>query len=234
MRFHTIIPTAVGAISLFLTSASFGQGPVGDQVKVKFDQPVMVGSHTLQPGDYLVKQATSASNPRVLEFTNDNGTQLFCTVTAIPILQNIAPSETKVVLDDEAGGVARLRRIWVRGRNYGYEIPGNGAAATQVAASAGTLEGRYTAEAAPNAERAAEPAPTPQPRQEARAETPPPAPAPQPETPAPQPETPAPAPTPEKLPATALGWADLALAGLSMVTAGLLLYWRASRTAESR
>src|ERR1051326_2019382 len=95
------------ALGLVFSHTSFGQGPVGDEVMVTFDQTVQVGSHALPAGKYTIRQVTSASNPRVLEFTSDNGTKLEATVAAVPILQNTPPSKTRVILDNE-GGTARL------------------------------------------------------------------------------------------------------------------------------
>src|SRR3954464_14232789 len=115
MNQKTFIPATVAFVSSALALAVFAQGPVGDEVKVTFDRSVQVGSHTLAAGDYLIRQVTSASNPRVLEFRSDDGAKLDATVTAIPVLQNTPPTETKVILQDEGGG-ARLSRIWVQGK----------------------------------------------------------------------------------------------------------------------
>jgi len=219
------------------TTSCFAQGPVGDEVVVTFDRQVQVGSQTLSPGKYTIRQVTSASNPRVLEFTSDNGTKLDATVTAIPVLQNTPPSETKVILDDEHGA-ARLARIWVQGKSYGYEFPGS-ATSTGTTTTAGvTLEGRYVAQAqttpapAPVAQTTPPPAAPParavEPERPAAppaeiAQTRPPEPAPAP-TPAPAPETPASAVT--GIPSTALGWLPITLIGLLMAASGLFLYWR--------
>src|ERR1051326_8651899 len=154
------------ALGLILSHTSFGQGPVGDEVMVTFDQTVQVGSHSLPAGKYTIRQVTSASNPRVLEFTSHNGTKLDATVAAIPILQNTPPSKTRVILDDE-GGVHRLARIWVQGKSYGYEFPGKGNA-NAVASSVG-LQGTFVAQTAPRTasavaeERTPPPASTPAP-----------------------------------------------------------------------
>src|SRR5438128_11012279 len=117
MNQKTIIPAAIAFVTSAMALALFAQGPVGDQVLVTCDRPVQVGSQTLAAGDYLIKQVTSASNPRVLEFRSDNGNKLEATVTAIPLLQNTPPSVTNVLLQDEGGG-ARLSRIWVQGKSY--------------------------------------------------------------------------------------------------------------------
>ena len=96
MNQKTIIPVAIAFVTSAVALVVFGQGPAGDQVLVTFDRPVQVGSRTLAAGDYLVKQVTSVSNPRVLEFLTDNGKKLEATVSATPVLQNTPPSETKV------------------------------------------------------------------------------------------------------------------------------------------
>jgi len=239
------------AFSLVSTHASFGQGPVGDEVIVTFDRTVQVGSHSLPAGKYTIRQVTSASNPRVLEFTSDNGTKLDATVAAIPILQNTPPSKTRVILDDE-GGSPRVARIWVQGKSYGYEFPGKGNATRTVASSVG-LQGTFTAQAPPAV---AQTVPTPAPpvtqsappadsavvAQNRPAETP--APAPQPPqseaAPAPSAQTPPPsqsadrsatqsasAPnTTREVPTTALGWMQVALLGMALASVGAFLFWR--------
>jgi hypothetical protein len=221
----------------FLTSAflafsfvgtAIAQGPVGDTVMVNFDRPVQVGSYTLGPGEYTVRQITSASNPRVLEFTSDHGTRLEATVTAIPIMQNTPPGETEVILQDEGGG-ARLHRIWVQGKTYGYEIPGQVAAAPRP--STLNLQARFDAAPAPVVAQAAPPPPArEEPPADAQTRLPePPKSEPQQIAEAtPPPAPPEPPPPPPAVPATALGWANLLLVGLSVATAGLFLYRRAA------
>ena len=138
MNCKYVITITLAIVSMGLPNAVRAQGPAGDEIQVTLDRAVQVGSQTLPAGSYTIRQVTSASNPRVLEFTSENGTKLDASVTAIPILQNTPPSETKVILDDE-GGVARLARIWVQGKNYGYEFPGTAMPAAQAAASSARL-----------------------------------------------------------------------------------------------
>jgi hypothetical protein len=206
-------------LALSFNSAVWAQGPVGDEVVVSFNKPVQVGSHTLSAGEYTVRQLTSASNPRVLEFTSNHGTKLEATVTAIPIMQNTPPSETKVIFEEEGGGTPVLHRIWVQGKTYGYEFPGKAVAAPPAPTVALNLQASFEAPPPPVQAQV-----TPAPRREEPvvvAQAPPPPPPP----PAPAPETPAPAPPPV-VPATALGWGDILLAGLSLTGIGLFLYRR--------
>lgn len=240
--------SAVLTIALVaLTQVAFPQGPVGDEVKVTFDRAVLVGSHTLPAGDYTVRQVSSASNPRVLEFTSNHGTKLDATVTAIPVLQNTPPTQTKVILDNE-GSSPRLSRIWVQGKSYGYEFPGESLSAKQ-SASAINLEGRFTP-APVSAQTASAPVPVatvspaqsqntmvaqqrpsetpvaqvPQPPREPQAVLQAPAAPPAQEAVTAQAET-----TPD-IPATALGWVQIALLGLATAGAGFFLLWRVNRS----
>jgi hypothetical protein len=218
--FHTFIGLGI------LTGLAFAQGPVGDEIVVTLDRAAMVGSHTLNAGEYTIRQVTSASNPRVLQFTSDHGTKLEATVTAIPIFQTIPAAENRVVLDNE-GATPRLDRIWIQGKNYGYEFPGK-AMAGATAASTDTglrMEARFDV---PPAQPAAEvarnepaPAPAPAPREE------PAAPAPEPTSQAapaqPEQTPPAAEPAPATLPQTSLGLGNVLLTGLALLAiAGIL------------
>ena len=240
------------ALGLVFSHASFGQGPVGDEVMVTFDQTVQVGSQSLPAGKYTIRQVTSASNPRVLEFTSNHGTKLDATVAAVPILQNTPPSKTRVILDDEGGSV-RLDKIWVQGKSYGYQFPGHGSV---IEANRIALEGTFAAQAPPSApaiaregtpEPAAVPAPAAQTApleenavvaQNRPAEAP--APPQQSQTASPaQTQTPSTKSSDQStasqdrarnpardVPATALDWMQLALLGMALASAGGLLYWR--------
>jgi len=225
---HTLfsIPAKICLPALVLTIAAFSQGPVGDTVMVNLDRPVHVGSSTLAPGDYTIREIGTASNARVLEFTSDKGTKMEATATAIPVVQNAPPGQTKLILKTE-GGEARLSRIWVQGKTYGYEFPGE-ATGTATASAGLAMQGQYqpaivAAAAPPPPAPAPEPAEAtpPDPQPEAVAEQTPPPPAPQAE--------PAPAPEPP-MPATSLGWADTLAAALVLTLSGALLYRRTVRS----
>jgi hypothetical protein len=222
--------------SIFITGYAVAQGPITTTVKVKLDRPTLVGSNTLAPGDYTVRQVTSANNARVLEFTTNRGTKLAATVTAIPYLQNTPPSQTKVIYDNE-GAQPRIARILVQGKDYGYEFPKEFVPARPAVAA--SMQFRYespndvvaaaTPAPAPVAQAApAEPAAAPAPEPQVVAQNQPaPAPVKQVEPPAAPPD---PAPNAERqaptVPATALGWADLLMAGLACTAIGLLLLRR--------
>jgi len=222
--FHTFIGLGI------LTGLAFAQGPVGDEIVVTLDRAAMVGSHTLNAGEYTIRQVTSASNPRVLQFTSDHGTKLEATVTAIPIFQNNPPAENRVILDNE-GATPRLDRIWIQGKNYGYEFPGKGmAGATAASTDSGLrMEARFDTPAAQPAaevarnEPAPTPAPAPAPREEAPASAPAPEPTPQAAPAQPEQTTPAAEPAPATLPQTSLGLGNVLLTGVALLAiAGIL------------
>lgn len=98
------------------------QGPIGTTVNMKLDRNAMVGSQSLPAGEYTIRTLNSASNPRVLEFATNKGTKVVATVTALPLLQNTPPDETKVVFDNE-GVQPRIAKILVQGKDYGYQFP---------------------------------------------------------------------------------------------------------------
>lgn len=218
-------------ITVACAAAAYGQGPAGDEIRVTFDRSVQVGHETLAPGDYTIRQVTSASNPRVLSFTSKASSKVEATVAAIPIMQNIAPPETKVEIQDEGGG-ARLARIWVQGKNYGYEFPGMATtAAQQQPATVARLEGSFAPQAADRAAPAQPEPAAPAPQAEARPMEPAPAPPPPaPEVAQANPEpTPAPTPAPQAtpdVPATDLGWGNLMVAGAGLAAFGALLMFR--------
>ena len=48
--------------------------------------------------------------------------KLETTAMAIPALDNRSPSETKLILD-HVGNDYYLNKIWIQGKDYGYEFP---------------------------------------------------------------------------------------------------------------
>lgn len=223
-------PVAMAAVSSVFAFGLFAQGPVGDEVKVTFDRAVQVGSQTLPAGDYTIRQVTSASNPRVLEFMTSQDNKLVATVTAIPVMQNTPPSETKVILQDEGGG-ARLSRIWVQGKTYGYGFPGQAMAASQSTMASAQLSGSYAAAptAVASADRVVDTPPSAA-VETPTAATPAPTPTPAVEAPVPQPasDTVSPPVTPD-IPATGLGWVEAMAFGLTLASLGMFLYRREAR-----
>jgi hypothetical protein len=232
----------------FLTATvGIAQGPLYDRVNVTLPYPVTVNGTVLQPGDYEIRQHEStAGGSRVVHFFKDGGMKLETTAMAIPTLDNRTPEQTKLVLD-RFGSDYYLNKIWVQGKDYGYEfpIPDNVRMRENERTAAASVTGTYQAAPSTTTETAQSTATTTERTEIARA-TPPPEPAPAPApaeaapepapTPAPQAEaTPAPAPTPapepavaadrpaRTMPATAGDWMNLLLGGGLLASSGLAL-----------
>jgi hypothetical protein len=213
------------SLSFFAVSAALAQGPLYDRIEVNLPYPVTVNGTVLQPGEYEIRQHEDAGGSRVLHFFKDSGMKLETTAMAIPALDNKTPEKTKLELD-HFGNDYYLNKIWVQGKNYGYEFPiPPSVRKREQERSPAAVVAQYQPAPAPST------APSPAP--ETAQVTPPPAPQAQPE-PAPAPEPP-PAPkveqapsqvpaTPEPvMPATAANWLNLVLGGLFLSGSGLAL-----------
>jgi hypothetical protein len=108
------------AISATTVSA---QGPLYDKVLVNLPYTVTIGNHTLQPGEYQIRQMDSPGGAnRVLLIYSDNGMKFETSAMTIPALDNRTPEDTKVVLH-HFGPDYYFDKIWIQGKNYGYEFP---------------------------------------------------------------------------------------------------------------
>jgi len=228
--------TFVLTIGVLAASAVFAQGPLYDKVEVSLPYPVSVNGTTLQPGDYVIRQHDSAAGgSRVLHFFSDQGLKLETTAMAIPTVDNRTPEQTKLVLD-HIGSDYYLNKIWVQGKDYGYEfpIPPNIRMREQERNAPATVIGRYEAAPAPTVAQntreqseqkveqkveerteVAVAAPPPPPPAPEAAPAPEPAPAPQ--------AAPAPEPAPRTMPSTAGNWLNLLLGGGLLTSSGLAL-----------
>src|SRR3989442_2347032 len=136
----------------FLTaSIALAQGPLYDKVEVSLPYPVSVNGAVLQPGDYVIREHESAAGgSRVLHFFSNQGLKLETTAMAIPALDNRTPRETKLVVE-HLGPDYYLNKIWVQGKDYGYEfpIPPNIRLREQERNAPATVVARYEATPAP-------------------------------------------------------------------------------------
>jgi hypothetical protein len=214
----------------------------------------MVGNQRIEAGEYLIRQLPSASNPRILEFSSNNGTKVQATIASWAALDNLNRHDTKVELDS-ANGAQYVRRVWVAGQAYGYVLPApNNNMGTQEASNQGgvRLTGSYrpqqveTAQARqtpPPATTQPEPTPapatpppattenrtTPRATDNADAQAATPAPTPAPATPPPATEqettTASQTATPRTtMPATAANWSGAFMGGLLILGAGLFIH----------
>jgi hypothetical protein len=230
------------ALGFLTASVGIAQGPLYDRVLVNLPYPVSVNGTVLQPGEYEIRQHEStAGGSRIVHFFRDGGMKLETTAMAIPALDNRTPEETKLVLD-RFGSDYYLNKIWVQGKDYGYEFPipdsvrlrenermaSTNITATYQGPATTTTETAQSTTTETTTTETAQATPPPEPAPAPAEAAPAPAPAAQAEvTPAPAPET-TPAPMAadrpaQTMPATAGNWLNLLLGGGLLTGSGLAL-----------
>jgi hypothetical protein len=93
-----------------------------DVVKVNLPYVVVVGEKTIQPGDYMIKELPSQSKTGVLTFYGDNGMKFETSAMTIPTYDPQTLEKSEVTLH-HIGNDYYFDKMWVQGKNYGYEIP---------------------------------------------------------------------------------------------------------------
>jgi hypothetical protein len=97
--------------------------PLDDRVIVDMPYTTTVGNKTLQPGEYVIQRLHSQSGSgRVLLIYSDNGMKFETSTMSIPVLDLNTARDTKIVLS-KIGDDYYYDKIWVQGKQYGYEIP---------------------------------------------------------------------------------------------------------------
>jgi len=236
---------AAGAMALALTVVPSAQAQMGDVVKVNMPYTVTLGEKTLPPGDYEIRQLRDlGGGSRVLLIYSDKGMKFEAMAMTIPTLDLKTPEDTKVVLG-HLGNDYYFDKIWVQGKNYGYEFvmpksirerqTETSIAARSTSTSTTTNETTVASNEKTETQEAVktepvpvqtpvEPEPIPTPVPEV-AEAPVPTPTPVPDSSAdrsvdePKSETPA----RESMPATSAGWLTLLLASGGLFGAGMTL-----------
>jgi len=236
-------------LTLGFFAASFGiaQGPLYDKIIVNLPYPMNVNGTVLPAGDYEIRQHQSAAGgSRIVHFFSDGGMKLETTAMAIPALDNRTPEETKLILD-HIGSDYYLNKIWVQGKDYGYEFPipdavrdrereRNSSASVVARYEAATAETKTTttttttetAQVTPPPVAVEEPTPAPAPAVTVETQVVETQPAPAPVETAQNEPPPAPAPMsadrPERtMPSTAGNWLNLLLGGGLLTSSGLAL-----------
>src|SRR5581483_3593497 len=191
MTGKTLAIVTSALIAGFASAPARAQGPMYDRVDVNIPYTVTLGDTTLQPGDYIIKELPSQTKERVLLIYSQDGAKHEATVMTVPALKNQTPDNTTVSLH-HYGPDYYFDKIWIAGKNYGYEFPVPANVKERQREREGPVPVAANYQPAP-----AETAAAPPPAQPAPAETataPPPAqPAPQ---PAPEAQPPAPPPPP--------------------------------------
>jgi LPXTG-motif cell wall-anchored protein len=97
--------------------------PLDDRVIVDMPYTTTVGKKTLQPGKYIIQRLSSQSGGgRVLLFYSEDGTKFETSAMTIPALDPNTARDTKVILT-RVGDDYYYNKIWVQGKQYGYEFP---------------------------------------------------------------------------------------------------------------
>jgi len=125
MKIGTIgIAASVLALGLAsYTIPSKAQGPLYDRVNVNLPYSVTIGDRTLPPGDYVIQQLRDlGGGSRVLLIYSDSGMKFETSAMTIPALKLDTPEDTKVILH-HFGPDYYFDKVWIQGKNYGYEFP---------------------------------------------------------------------------------------------------------------
>jgi hypothetical protein len=118
-----MITAGVLALGLATWTPSKAQGPLYDRVKVNLPYSVTIGERTLQPGDYVIQQLRDqGGGSRVLLIYSDSGMKFETSAMTIPALDNRTPEDTKVILH-HFGNDYYFDKVWIQGKDYGYEFP---------------------------------------------------------------------------------------------------------------
>jgi hypothetical protein len=97
--------------------------PLWDRVDVNLPYSVTIGDKTLQPGAYVIQQLDSPSGgSQVLLIYGDNGMKFQTSALTIPALENRTQPDTRVILH-HIGNDYYFDKVWVQGKDYGYEFP---------------------------------------------------------------------------------------------------------------
>lgn len=120
-----LITAGVLALGLATWTPSKAQGPLYDRVNVTLPYSVTVGDRTLQPGDYVIQQLRdNGGGSRVLLIYSDNGMKFETSAMTIPALEGAdkTQEDTRVILH-HFGNDYYFDKVWIQGKNYGYEFP---------------------------------------------------------------------------------------------------------------
>jgi len=90
---------------------------------VNLPYTVTIGDKTLQPGEYTIQQNRDPGGAsRVLLIYSDNGMKFETSAMTIPALDPNTARDTKVLLH-HFGQDYYFDKIWIQGKDYGYEFP---------------------------------------------------------------------------------------------------------------
>ena len=116
-------------VKMLAIAAALGGGFASAQAlrdKVIVDLPYRVildDKTTLEPGEYSIRQLSDSGGGRyVLQIRKDDF-EHEALVSSIPATENKTQEDTQVMLHKLSDGSYRFDKIWVQGKDYGYEFP---------------------------------------------------------------------------------------------------------------
>jgi len=116
MKRFSLLPVGV------CLTAMLGLAQVIDIVKVTLPRGAMVGAATLPAGDYTIRELTEDGNSSlVLQIRSTTGAAVAAWAMRISEPNNRAVDQTQVTLRRD-GDKYQVDKIWLRGRDYGYEL----------------------------------------------------------------------------------------------------------------
>ena len=119
MNPRNLLFTVAAVIVLGATFTLRSQG-LTDGIKVTLPQPVTVGDVVLDPGEYEIRRASTATDQVLRIFSNDK-LRYQTNVLTIPVLDKDTPEHTRVILH-HIGDQYYFDKIWMEGKDYGYEF----------------------------------------------------------------------------------------------------------------
>jgi len=116
------------ALGVCLAGAlAIGIGPrsaaaqMADIVTVKLPYAASVGKVTLPAGEYTIRDLKDDGSTTVLSIQSAAGPGVSALVTQVSSPNNKPACQTEVVLRHE-GGKYQIDKIWLQGRDYGYDL----------------------------------------------------------------------------------------------------------------
>ena len=125
MKIRSLLPAAAALIAFGaagpVTPRASAQ-PLWDVVKVNLPYSVTLGNKTIPPGDYMIKQMEGAGDSPILLIYNGTGMKFETSALTIKALDVNTPQKSEITLH-HVGDSYYLDKVWVQGKNYGYQIP---------------------------------------------------------------------------------------------------------------
>ena len=111
---------AVAAVIVLGAAFTLRSQGLTDGIKVTLPAPVTVGEVVLDPGDYEIRRASTATD-QVLQIFSKDKLRYQTNVLTVPALEKDTPEDSKVILH-HIGDKYYFDKIWMQGKDYGYEF----------------------------------------------------------------------------------------------------------------